>query len=79
MLPAAWCDLKGTWTRGLSRQPIKRTAYNFKAHGPGSEFAFPLAGNFIPLEMMKCFRGNGEGEAEGAPGKGGGLFAEPRL
>lgn len=77
MLPAAWCDLKGTWTRGLSRQPIKCTAYNFKAHGPGSEFAFPLAGNFIPLEIMKYFRGNGEGAAEGAPGRGEGCLLSP--
>lgn len=77
MLPAAWCDLKGTWTRGLSRQPIKRTAYNFKAHGLGSEFAFPLAGNLIPLEMMKYFRGNGEGVAEGAPGMGEGCLLSP--
>lgn len=77
MLPAAWCDLKGTWTGGLSRQPIKRTAYNFKAHGPGSEFVFPLAGNFIPLEMMKYFRGNGEGVVAGAPGSGEGCLPSP--
>lgn len=77
MLPASWCDLKGTWTRGLSRQPIKRTAYNFKARGPGNDFAFPLAGNFIPLEMMKYFGGNGEGAVKGAAWMGGGLFAVP--
>lgn len=77
MLPAAWCDLKGTWTRGLSRQPIKRTAYNFKARGPGNDFAFPLTGNFIPLEMMKYFGGNGEGAVKGAVWMGEGCLLCP--
>lgn len=77
MLPASWCDLKGTWTRGLSRQPIKHTAFNFKAHGPGNDFAFPLTGNFIPLEMMKYFGGNGEGAVKGAAWMGEGSLLCP--
>lgn len=50
MLPAAWCDLKGTWAGGLPQQPIKRTAFDFKARSPGREFAFPSLETLFPLK-----------------------------